>query len=467
MNSTGGDIAVPEIAPAGGDKQPALSEIKAAYADYNRGLRTTGAKTACILVTTLMPLGGLMDVFVYPHHRGSFFILRLICALLSAMLWWLLNTQFGRAWYRVLGMLTFFLPCFFISVMIWSTEGARSPYYAGLNLVLIGLSWVSLVSVAECIISAGLNLFLYCAASVANGHSTLPDYSGALFFISCTGIIVVTGSWFLNRFRFDEYALRLELDSNRRQLEETNAKLVELDRAKSTFFANVSHELRTPLTLLIAPLDRLRNLNASSKSREQVEMLDIMYNNAMRLLRLINDLLDLVRLDSGAIRVRREKTDLLLFLEGIARSVTPMANQRKLRFTNQFAISPESEAWIDRDKVEKIVLNLLFNSFKFTPEDGQVEFIVDFREGRLAITIRDSGKGIAPADLPRVFDRFWQAEAATTRSYQGVGIGLALVKELTEAHGGFVNVRSEIGKGTEINVNINACRRRYKRGISA
>ena len=458
MNLTGGDTAAQAIAPAGVSKEPALSEVRASYADFNRELRINGAKSACILVMALMPSGSLMDFFVYPDQVGCFFLLRLICAMLAAGLWWLLNTQFGRTWYRVLAMLTFFLPCFFISLMIWWTEGAKSPYYAGLNLVLIGLSWVSLVSVAESLISAGLNLFLYCGASMAHGHSSPSDYSGALFFISNTGIIVVTGSWFLNRFRFQEYALRLELDRNRHQLEETNTKLVDLDRAKSTFFANVSHELRTPLTLLIGPLDRLRRRHGQPGSHEQVEMLDIMYNNAMRLLRLINDLLDLVRLDSGVIRVRPEKTDLPPFLEGIVKSVSPMATQRKLCFESHFGSETDCEVWIDRDKVEKIVLNLLFNSFKFTPEDGRVDFIAGLRDGFLVITVRDTGKGISPADLPRVFDRFWQADAASTRRFQGVGIGLALVKELAEAHGGSVEVKSEVDQGTEMSVTIDARR---------
>jgi len=270
------------------------------------------------------------------------------------------------------------------------------------------------------------------------------------------GLIVCTGCYFLNKLRFSEFALRAELDSNQRELQESNAKLVELDRAKSTFFANVSHELRTPLTLLIGPLERLRHRNPPSAPHEQVEMLDIMYNNAMRLLRLINDLLDLVRLDSGAIRVRREKVEFCPFLEGIAKSVSAMAEQRKLHFETHIEVEREAFVHIDRDKLEKIILNLLFNSFKFTPESGTVTLSARLEESSLVISVRDTGKGISSADLPRIFNRFWQAEAAATRHYQGVGIGLALVKELAEAHGGSVCVESKVDKGTMIQVTVDA-----------
>ena len=457
MNPAAGAIVAES--PPGADTAESLrrDDIRSAYVEYNHGVRITGAQNACMLVVVLMPAGHLLDYFVYPAFTRSFFLLRIICAALALGVWAVLKTGFGARHLRLLAMATFVLPTFFISLMIYLTEGAHSTYYAGLNLVLIGLSWVSLVEFFESFVSAGLTLFMYGAACVAHGGGAVSDFTVGFYFIALTGVIVVTGSYFLNIFRFQEYCLRQELDHNRRELEqsnakleESNAKLVDLDRAKSTFFANVSHELRTPLTLLIGPLDRLRRRNPAPTPHEHVEMLDIMYNNAMRLLRLINDLLELVRLDSGGIRVRREKVALLAFLEGIAKSVAPMAAQRKLQFENAFEVAADSTVWMDRDKVEKVVLNLLFNSFKFTPESGRVDFTGTLKGSQLLLSVRDTGRGISPEDLPRVFDRFWQAEAASTRRYQGVGIGLALVKELTEAHGGRVSVQSELGKGTEI-----------------
>ncbi|MDD5261531.1 MAG: ATP-binding protein, partial [Methylacidiphilales bacterium] len=236
--------------------------------------------------------------------------------------------------------------------------------------------------------------------------------------------------------------------------EASNSKLIEMDRAKSDFFANISHELRTPLTLLIGPLDKLRNPAAPFRVSEQMELLDIMYNNAMRLLRLINDLLNLVRLDSGGLTLHKEKIELKALMEGIARSVSSMAEQRRLKFeTKILEISPDP-IYLDHDKVEKIILNLLFNAFKFTPAGGHVFFQAEHTGDKLEILVRDTGKGISKEELPKIFDRFWQAEGAATRRYQGVGIGLALVKELAQIHGGGVSAESEPDHGTTMRIHL-------------
>ena len=456
MNPSEAAIKTSDVFTAEIPDQTLEAKIKAAFVEYKNEARYASLRIACWLVIVLMPAGAALDWFVYPEKRGFFFLLRIVCSVLAFALWRVFGTPFGYRNHRFLGVFSFALPNLFMSLMIYYTEGAHSPYYAGLNIMLMGFSWVAQVDLVEAVTAALMTLLMYCVACLAHGGGTAADYFNSLYFIILTGITATTGGYILNRLRYREFAVRQELDGNRRELEESNTKLVELDRAKSTFFANVSHELRTPLTLLIGPLERLRHGNSSSNTREQVEMLDIMYNNAMRLLRLINDLLDLVRLDSGAIRVRREKVELSPFLEGIAKSVSAMAEQRKLHFETRIEVQKETFVHIDRDKLEKIILNLLFNSFKFTPENGRVTLEARVQENRLIVAVKDTGKGISSTDLPRIFNRFWQAEAAATRHYQGVGIGLALVKELAEAHGGSVCVESEVGKGTTIQVTVDA-----------
>lgn len=452
MNQLEGGIDPPLSLAQGSSGKAALEEVKAAFFEYNCGVRITNTKIAFILVMILLPVGVSLDYFVYPELCGFFFVLRLICAVVAGACWRVLGTDFGRRHFRFFCMGSFVLPSFFIDMMIYYSEGARSPYYAGLNLLLIGISWIAQVDFVESLIASGLTLVMYETACLLHGSGTTSEYFNNFYFLTLNAVIVCTGCYFLHKLRFSEFALRAELDSNQKELKDSNAKLVELDRAKSMFFANVSHELRTPLTLLIAPLEQLRHKNVPSNG--QMEMLDIMYNNAMRLLRLINDLLDLVRLDSGAIRVRREKIEVYPFLEGIAKSVSPMAQQRKLNLETHIRITKDAVIHLDKDKLEKIILNLLFNSFKFTPENGKVTFEAGLQGNRLIIRVSDTGKGISNTDLPQIFNRFWQAEAAATRQYQGVGIGLALVKELAEAHGGGVCVESEVGKGTMIQITV-------------
>jgi len=264
---------------------------------------------------------------------------------------------------------------------------------------------------------------------------------------------VVTGNFVFNRLRFREFALNYELESNKKQLEESNRKLTELDQVKSRFFANISHELRTPLTLLLAPLENLLHRLARSFDEEAREMLVIMQSNGMRLLKLINDLLDLVRLESGVMQVRREPLAVSEFIKGLASAARQMAEDKRLRLETH--VDPAIGTILaDRDKLEKIILNLQFNALKFTPAGGRVELRAEKQGEEILFSVQDTGMGISEKNLPFVFDRFWQADGSSKRKFQGVGIGLALVKELAEVQGGKVSVASQEGKGTTFTVRL-------------
>jgi signal transduction histidine kinase len=264
---------------------------------------------------------------------------------------------------------------------------------------------------------------------------------------------VVTGNYFFNRLRFSEFSLRFELNRNKKTLEENNQKLRELDQVKSRFFANISHELRTPLTLLLAPLESLLHRFNRSLDQEAREMLVTMHSNGMRLLKLINDLLDLVRLESGRMEVKREPLEVGEFVKGLASAARQVADDKRLRLET-FVDPAVGTVLADRDKLEKVVLNLLFNALKFTPAGGRVELRAEKRGEALVLMVADTGMGISEKNLPHVFDRFWQADGSSKRKYQGVGIGLALVKELVEVHGGKVIVQSQEGKGTTFTVTL-------------
>jgi signal transduction histidine kinase len=402
----------------------------------------------------LMPFGVLLDYAVYPDKVGYFFKLRVLCSILVGIIWLLHRTRWARNNYRLLGLPIVILPAFFIAFMIFVTHGASSPYYAGLNLILLAVSAVGHWSFRDTMISVISVILMYFGASYLNAvNFDFRNFFNNLYFLVLTGIIVVTGNYLYTRLLFREFEVRFQLDRSRQMLEESNRKLLELDQVKSRFFANISHELRTPLTLLLAPLQTLIQERGLTLEPEMRQLLLIMQSNGMRLLKLINDLLDLVRLESGKMEVKREPVAIEPFLFGLVNAVKKSAEDRGIRL--EVSSDPAiSTVLTDSDKLERILLNLLFNALKFTPAGGKVEVKAKRENGELVLEVFDTGTGISEEQLPFIFDRFWQADTSSQRKYRGVGIGLALVKELVEIQGGNVAVTSEIGKGTQFTVRL-------------
>lgn len=430
------------------------SDMLNAFYAYEAQQRIGNTKVGCALVVTLMPLGSTADFFVYPDRMWEFFVARLICTALAAAIWALLFTETGRRHAKSLGRIVPLLPVVFLAWMIAVTDGFASPYYAALNLVLLAVGAVLHWTLLESIFAVSLVLIMYVVAGfwarVWPGSAVLFSH---FYFIALMDVIVVVGTYFQNRARFREFGLRYELDASRKTLEVANQKLMELDQIKSRFFANISHELRTPLTLLIAPLETILHRFNSSVDQETRNLLVTMHGNGMRLLKLINDLLDLVRLESGRLEVRRERVEIVELARGLASAVRQVADDKRIKL-DTFVDPGLGAVSADRDKLEKILLNLLFNALKFTPAGGRVEFRAERNGGDMVLTVSDTGMGISARNLPFVFDRFWQADGSSKRKYQGVGIGLALVKELTEVQGGTASVQSQEGKGTTFTVRL-------------
>jgi signal transduction histidine kinase len=428
-------------------------EIQTAFAEYDRKAILNNVVIGCLLGIILMPVGTMLDYFVYRPEVFYFFKLRLFCSLLIGIFWMVVTTPYGRKHPRQFGVLLAFFPAFFISWMIYATDGESSRYYAGLNLVLLVVGFVLHWTIIESLVVVGVVILMYVCACALHGGISIAGLINNLYFLVLTGIIVVTGSYFHSKTRFREFAFRYELDKSKKALEETNEKLVELDRLKGRFFANISHELRTPLTLLLMPLEALMHRFDHLPDDGTREMLGTMHANGMRLLKLINDLLDLIRLESGRMDVKSEPLVVEDFIKGLASAVRQVAEDKRIKW--EAHVDPELTAILtDRDKVEKIVLNLLFNALKFTPVEGRVELRAEKHGDNFVLTVRDTGVGISKKNLPFVFDRFWQADSSSKRKFQGVGIGLALVKELVEMMKGDVTVESEEGKGTTFTVRL-------------
>lgn len=413
----------------------------------------------------LMPAGITLDYFVYPDQVWEFFWLRILCSLSVWGVRALFNTEFGDRNYRFLGMLWYMLPAFFIAGMIYASDEVISPYYAGLNLVLIGAGLFLPWTYFENLLASLLVTIMYASAVLLIGPAQeFHLVFNNLYFLVLTGLIVVVSSYYTGDTRYREFALRFELDRNKQVLEDANKKLKELDEVKTRFFANISHELRTPLTLLLAPIETMRRQKAHMFDEQTREWLTTMEANGLRLLKLINDLLDLVKLESGRMDVRRDSVNLTDFAKGLCSSVQKMADDKRVHLSAEIDAAVNTVV-TDRDKLEKILLNLVFNAIKFTPANGRVTIRATKDEDSVKIEVIDTGMGIAAANIPYLFTRFWQADTSAQRKYQGTGIGLALVKELVEVQGGSVAVASKEGLGTTMTVRLPAAGGREEKTV--
>lgn len=248
------------------------------------------------------------------------------------------------------------------------------------------------------------------------------------------------------------YQQRLRAKKNRELLE----KEKEVDVLKNQFFANISHEFRTPLTLILGPIQEKLDGELNDKERQEFKRME---RNAIRLQRLITDILDLTKSEDGSLKLEEEDVDLGVVINGIVGSFSSLADSNQIDFQlNWEGFGSHQMVLIDRGKIETVLINLLSNAFKFTPKGGLVKVEIELRneggQDRLFIAVADSGPGIPADQLERVFDRFYQVDNSEARKQLGTGIGLAFSRELVHLMKGKIWVESEYGNGAQFFVEV-------------
>lgn len=228
--------------------------------------------------------------------------------------------------------------------------------------------------------------------------------------------------------------------------------LLEIDRAKTAFFSNISHEFRTPLTLMLGPLEELLSQHDGILNRQQEANVSATHRNAMRLLRLVNTLLDFSRIEADKVRAQYFPVNLSDVTADIASTFRAAVENAGLQF-NVNCKDLSMAAYVDRDMWEKVILNLLSNAFKYTLE-GSISVILEESDQHAILLVRDTGVGIPVSELPNMFERFHRVKQSKGRSFEGTGIGLSLVRELVQLHNGDISVESEEGKGSTFVVKI-------------
>jgi len=281
-----------------------------------------------------------------------------------------------------------------------------------------------------------------------------------IFLTLITGIGGIIGffKWRLKQLEKDRRQLELEVKKRTLQIEKDKQtitvqaeELKQLDKAKTRFFSNITHEFRTPLTLIIGPLQQIIKANKTISPKRLSNVL----KNARSLLQLINQLLDLSKLEEGKMKVAVDRGNIILFTQELVDGFQDLATEKHIELVF-FSKKVLWETNFDKRKLEKVIYNLLSNAIKFTPDGGAIQLSLSkaFRKGQewIALNVRDNGKGISKEKQRSIFNRFYQIDGSSTRHQEGSGIGLSLVKELVELQGGEIWVSSRIGKGTTFEI---------------
>lgn len=297
-------------------------------------------------------------------------------------------------------------------------------------------------------------------------------FAWIIYILMFAGAIAAFIRWRLSALERDKMKLEMEVKERTREIEkqkeelvtqsnlveQQNQQIIELDQLRTRFFTNISHEFRTPLALIQSPVEEL--LDDPRRNDKERRKLNLVQRNAGRLLDLVNQLLDISKMDGKSMKLGLFEGDVMKHLHALARNFTSMAELKSILFKISVA-NEQIISWYDPDKLEKIAVNLLSNAFKFTPEGGEVFFNADYIEGNdpmiphvLRFSVTDTGTGIPKESLEKVFDRFYQVESSVKKEGGGTGIGLTLARDMARIMHGDITVESELCKGSVFSVEV-------------
>jgi len=431
--------------------------------EYNLKGRTQLAAYLSIVLYTLF-IG--LDAVYTPQYFMTFLFIRLgVIAAVGLILLILSKTKTSRAVMNVALVLAL-VDAAGIAVMIYLLGGFLSSYYQGLNIIIMGMivliplafRWTIYLYVSVCIMYAVpsfVRYFLGQKPIVVDGQEieVWRFVTNNILFLTSIIVVGAFGSSIMESIRRRELRSRIQLEETTAQLQESNVKLKSLDELKTQFFANVNHELRTPLTLILAPLKAVLEGRMGKLSPTHKDTLETMQRNGYKLLKLINNLLDLNKLEEGKMRLRLKNVNLVDFIPSLLASVKPLADQRQIRLYSQHPPHPV-DLILDPDQFEKVVFNLLSNALKFTNKGGKITIYVEEKDHTVTMTVEDTGIGIPENMLETIFDRFSQVDGSKSRAQEGTGIGLALAREIVLVHKGSIRAESELGRGSRFIVEM-------------
>lgn len=452
------------------DREPPLHpDAQRAFLEHDLQVRVKNLKIGCILVITLMPVGFTLDYFVYPEYLWYFLIMRLLCSLLTGIIYFLLLYPFGKIHIKTLSMIIPMLPTIFISWMIYKTEGSSSPYYAGLNLVLVAVGFVVFFTFKENLIFQSLLVIIYLG--VIFSHWTIYNISvlfSNLYFITLTIIIVITGSYFHRNLFYREFINRFELDRHRRelsdqkqalettlkQLKDTEAQLVQTEKMASLgrWSAGLIHEINNPLNFTLSALYVLIKKCKLLPEKERPAFNETIHDIEEGMNRIKETIAALKSFAHPA----QSQLDWIELRDIIDTALRFLMDQWKDRVRIEIEILEGERVWGNKNGLIHVFVNMIQNALdalrkkRFEREEPTI-WIECSRKGEgMMLKIRDNGKGIKQENINRIFDPFF-----TTKDVgEGMGLGLGICYRIIQQHGWTISVRSEPERFSEFLLQI-------------
>ncbi len=408
----------------------------------NKAIRDTRQTTLVSSIFFIVFIA--LDFVLYSQNFRALVLIRLAVVILNVVIAGVLTTEAGKRYVYKLAMFEYLVCGVSIAAMVHIVGGYSSPYYAGINLVLLGFIVILPLGLVRTAIVCAIIYTAYAVPVVF--LQQIDDYGMLLnnnIFLLVTMALVLISSHLSTQIRFREYSARFGLA-------EANEELKKLDVLKSQFFANISHEVRTPLTSIISPIQSLYSGEVGELQPAQMDLMEQMYRNSLRLLDMINQMLDVARFDAQKMELRLSEVRIDVVVEQIATMFSEVASRNGIDLS--YEIQNEIPVvFLDKDKVERILFNLIRNAIKFTDE-GAITISVSTDDHGLLVSVADTGIGIDEEKIPLIFERFRQVDGSSTKRYAGSGLGLTIVKEAVELQKGQIWVQSQPDVGSRFTV---------------
>lgn len=432
-------------------------EFSNAWQEYDREITIRKTRLGCFFGIVMVPVFTLLDHYVYYAQTFEFFLARLLCSALMAVLYFVLGTPFGRKHYHLQGIVLLFLPSATIAWMIYMTEGSVSPYYAGLILVLMVLAVVLDWTFWQSVVCVGLVLLLYVAACVFSAHEfDTRHFISNSFFLVSSSIAIIAGTYFHSDVRKREFISRCELDKSSKalaeslqHLKENEMQLVQSEKLASLgrMSAGIIHEINNPLNFATTGLFMLRKKIkhvVPEQQPEYDEVLSDVEKGLKRVQTIVSDLRVFTHPDSDL----PESVDVA---EAVSASLRFLSTEWKDKVRIENNIVPGQIAQTNRNKLVHIIVNFIQNSLdamrhkKFEGEEPFIRIDSRVEDGKSIIVVHDNGTGIEQKNMAKIFDPFF-----TTKDVgEGMGLGLSICHRIVRGYGGHINVRTEPGKFCE------------------